>query len=65
MERNLDQLAKVQKTLIEQNTEFKRSLGVAEKKIINRNERIEDLENILHDFSSKIRIEQERYVVYP
>lgn len=58
LERNLDQLTKVQKQLVDQNINLKQSLEVSAKKISNRNERIYDLEKTFHEISEKLRSNQ-------
>ena len=61
LEKNQEQLTKVQRQLIEQNSDFKRKLALAERKITNRNERIQDLEAIVQDMSSKMGSEHDKY----
>lgn len=43
LERNLEQLTNVQKQLVEQNSNLKKEVALAERKLLTRNERIEAL----------------------
>ena len=52
--RNLDQLAIVQKQLVEQNSNLKKEVAVAEKRLLARNERITNLETLLQDAQEKL-----------
>ena len=60
LERNLEQLTKVQKQLVQDNSQLTKDLKIAERKINNRNDRIDDLERILQDLSAKMGVEQEK-----
>ncbi|GAA5910435.1 uncharacterized protein JCM6883_003008 [Sporobolomyces salmoneus] len=52
--RNLDQLNIVQKQLVEQNTALKREFALADRKLLARNERIQNLETLLQDANEKL-----------
>ncbi|GAA6062684.1 hypothetical protein JCM10212_002507 [Sporobolomyces blumeae] len=52
--RNLDQLSLVQKQLVEQNSVLKREFSLAERKLLARNERIQNLETLLQDANEKL-----------
>ena len=52
--RNLDQLTLVQKQLVEQNSSLKKDVAIAERKLIARNERIQNLEALLGDAQEKL-----------
>ncbi|CEJ04051.1 Putative Kinesin heavy chain [Rhizopus microsporus] len=54
LERNLEQLKNVQKQLVEQNSSLKKEVGVAERKLIARNDRILSLEQLLQDAQEKL-----------
>ncbi|KAG4302478.1 hypothetical protein PCK1_001314 [Pneumocystis canis] len=54
LERNLEQLTVIQKQLVEQNAILKREISVAERKLVVRNERIWNLEILLHDAQEKL-----------
>jgi kinesin family member 5 len=49
LERNLEQLTNVQRGLVEQNSTLKKEVAIAERKLQARNERIESLEQLLHE----------------
>ncbi|CED84475.1 kinesin heavy chain [Phaffia rhodozyma] len=54
LERNLDQLALVQKQLVDQNTAMKKEAAQAERKLIARNERMTSLEQLLQEADRKL-----------
>ncbi|KAJ9060783.1 hypothetical protein DSO57_1027176 [Entomophthora muscae] len=54
LERNLEQLTNVQKQLVEQNTNLKKEVHLAERKLTTRNERITSLEALLKDNQEKL-----------
>ncbi|KAJ3115489.1 hypothetical protein HDU96_000585 [Phlyctochytrium bullatum] len=61
LERNLEQLTNVQKQLVEQNSTLKKELAVAERKLLARNERIQNLEVLLHDTQKKLELQNQKF----
>lgn len=61
LEHNLDALNSVQKQLVEQNTALKKEVGVAERKLLGRNERIQNLESLLNDADTRLAQKNQRY----
>ncbi|KND01940.1 uncharacterized protein SPPG_02448 [Spizellomyces punctatus DAOM BR117] len=61
LERNLEQLTAVQKTLVEQNTTLKKEVAVAERKLSARNERIQNLETLLQDAQTKLELQNHKF----
>ena len=61
LERNLEQLTIVQKQLIDQNAMLKKTNDLSERKIVNRNERINDLEKMLHELNNKMTEDRIRH----
>ncbi|KAJ3162485.1 hypothetical protein HDU86_004967 [Geranomyces michiganensis] len=61
LERNLEQLAAVQKNLVEQNTMMKKDLIKSERQLAARNERIANLEGLLHDASTNQDLLNQKY----
>ncbi|BGP32653.1 hypothetical protein JCM10296v2_004434 [Rhodotorula toruloides] len=59
--RNLDQLTVVQKQLVDQNTVLKRDVALAERKLIARNERIQNLEALLQDANDKLNQQNAKF----
>ncbi|KAI5475516.1 kinesin family member 5 [Pseudohyphozyma bogoriensis] len=59
--RNLDQLTLVQKQLVEQNTSLKKDVAIAERKLIARNERIQNLEVALQDAQEKLNVQNAKF----
>ncbi|BGP08659.1 hypothetical protein JCM10049v2_004506 [Rhodotorula toruloides] len=59
--RNLDQLTIVQKQLVDQNTILKRDVALAERKLIARNERIQNLEALLQDANDKLNQQNAKF----
>nr|XP_019002357.1 kinesin [Kwoniella mangroviensis CBS 8507]OCF65818.1 kinesin [Kwoniella mangroviensis CBS 8507] len=54
LEHNLEQLNVVQKQLVEQNTSLKREVGETQRKLINRNDRIQLLEAALNNSEERL-----------
>ncbi|ORZ20530.1 kinesin heavy chain [Absidia repens] len=61
LERNLEQLTNVQKQLVEQNATLKKEVAVAERKLITRNERIQNLEGLLQDAQDKLISQNQKF----
>ncbi|KAJ3239060.1 hypothetical protein HDU81_006666 [Chytriomyces hyalinus] len=61
LERNLEQLTNVQKQLVEQNSTLKKEFSVAERKMAARNERIQNLESLLHDTQTKLELQNQKF----
>ncbi|KAI8621098.1 P-loop containing nucleoside triphosphate hydrolase protein [Chytriomyces sp. MP71] len=61
LERNLEQLTNVQKQLVEQNSTLKKEFSVAERKMAARNERIQNLEALLHDAQTKLELQNQKF----
>lgn len=61
LERNLEQLTNVQKQLVEQNTSLKKEVALAERKLIARNERIQNLESLLTDAQDKLLKQNDKF----
>ncbi|GAA5832586.1 hypothetical protein JCM3766R1_004253 [Sporobolomyces carnicolor] len=59
--RNLDQLNIVQKQLVEQNTALKREFALADRKLLARNERIQNLEVLLQDANEKLNSQNVKF----
>ncbi|KAK4057209.1 hypothetical protein OIO90_001704 [Microbotryomycetes sp. JL221] len=59
--RNLDQLTLVQKQLVEQNTTLKKDVAIAERKLLTRNERIQNLEMLLQDAQEKLNAQNAKF----
>ncbi|GAA5966588.1 hypothetical protein JCM8115_006881 [Rhodotorula mucilaginosa] len=59
--RNLDQLTVVQKQLVDQNSTLKRDVALAERKLIARNERIQNLEALLLDANEKVNQQNAKF----
>jgi kinesin family member 5 len=62
LERNLEQLTVVQRQLVDQNSALKKEVAIAERKLIARNERIQSLEQLLHDSQEKMVRTNHEYV---
>ncbi|WWC85238.1 uncharacterized protein L201_000100 [Kwoniella dendrophila CBS 6074] len=54
LEHNLENLNVVQKQLVEQNTSLKREIGETQRKLINRNDRIQNLEAALNNADDRL-----------
>ena len=54
LEQSLDQLSKIQKQLVDQNLELKKSMSVSEKKLLSRTEKIVALEKCLEEAQQKL-----------
>jgi kinesin family protein 5 len=61
LERNLDQLAAVQRQLADQNTSLKREVALAEKRLLARNERIMSLDTMLVEAQDKLESSNARF----
>ncbi|KAI8996690.1 P-loop containing nucleoside triphosphate hydrolase protein [Gaertneriomyces semiglobifer] len=61
LERNFEQLTAVQKNLVEQNTTLKKEIGVAERKLAARNDRIAHLEQLLNDAQVKLDLQNQKF----
>ncbi|KAI8899069.1 P-loop containing nucleoside triphosphate hydrolase protein [Globomyces pollinis-pini] len=61
LERNLQQLTNVQKQLVDQNTNLKKDIVVCERKLLTRNERIQNLETLLNDAQNKLEHQNQRH----
>ncbi|KAK2466900.1 hypothetical protein APHAL10511_001158 [Amanita phalloides] len=61
LERNLEQLTLVQKQLVDQNTALKKEAGIAERKLLARNERIQNLEALLQDADRRLSMQNQKF----
>ncbi|OAX44670.1 kinesin heavy chain [Rhizopogon vinicolor AM-OR11-026] len=61
LERNLEQLTLVQKQLVDQNSALKKEAGIAERKLLARNERIQNLEILLQDADRRLTIQNQKF----
>ncbi|KAG6376163.1 kinesin heavy chain [Boletus reticuloceps] len=61
LERNLEQLTTVQKQLVDQNSALKKEAGIAERKLLARNERIQNLETLLQDADRRLAIQNQKF----
>ncbi|TFK76420.1 kinesin heavy chain [Pluteus cervinus] len=61
LERNLEQLTLVQKQLVDQNSTLKKEAGIAERKLLARNERIQNLEAMLQDADRRLTIQNQKF----
>ncbi|KAI9324638.1 P-loop containing nucleoside triphosphate hydrolase protein [Zopfochytrium polystomum] len=61
LERNLEQLTHVQRQLVEQNASIKKELGVAERKLVARSERVSNLEALLADTQTKLELQNQKF----
>ncbi|KAG8759082.1 hypothetical protein FRC14_006704 [Serendipita sp. 396] len=61
LERNLEQLTLVQKQLVDQNTLLKKEAGIAERKLLARNERIQNLEALLQDADRRLATQNQKF----
>ncbi|KAG6890681.1 hypothetical protein C0995_005053 [Termitomyces sp. Mi166 len=61
LERNLEQLTLVQKQLVDQNSSLKKEAGIAERKLLARNERIQNLEALLQDADRRLSIQNQKF----
>ncbi|TFY82627.1 hypothetical protein EWM64_g1390 [Hericium alpestre] len=61
LERNLEQLTLVQKQLVDQNSALKKEAGIAERKLLARNERIQNLEALLQDADRRLAVQNQRF----
>lgn len=60
LERNLEQLTNVQRQLVEQNTQLKREAALADRKLSARNERIQNLEDLLQEAKQRLLTQNEK-----
>ncbi|KAL0946872.1 hypothetical protein HGRIS_013038 [Hohenbuehelia grisea] len=61
LERNLEQLTLVQKQLVDQNSSLKKEAGIAERKLLARNERIQNLEALLQDADRRLSAQNQKF----
>jgi kinesin family protein 5 len=61
LERNLEQLTLVQKQLVDQNSAPKKEAGIAERKLLARNERIQNLEALLQDADRRLALQNQKF----
>ncbi|KAF9973083.1 hypothetical protein BGZ65_009449 [Modicella reniformis] len=61
LERNLEQLTVVQKQLVDQNSALKKELALSDRKLLARNERIQNLEVILQEAQEKTGAQQRKF----
>ncbi|KZS99239.1 hypothetical protein SISNIDRAFT_435004 [Sistotremastrum niveocremeum HHB9708] len=61
LERNLEQLTLVQKELVDQNSSLKKEAGLAERKLLARNERIMNLEAMLQDADRRLVLQDQKF----
>jgi len=61
LERNLEQLTLVQKQLVDQNSALKKEAGIAERKLLARNERIQNLEALLQDADRRLALQNQKF----
>ncbi|KAH9946031.1 kinesin heavy chain [Epithele typhae] len=61
LERNLEQLTIVQKQLVDQNSSLKKEAGIAERKLLARNERIQNLEALLQDADRRLAMQNQKF----
>ncbi|EAU88524.2 kinesin heavy chain [Coprinopsis cinerea okayama7 len=61
LERNLEQLTLVQKQLVDQNSALKKEAGIAERKLLARNERIQNLEALLQDADRRLSVQNQKF----
>ncbi|GJJ12132.1 hypothetical protein Clacol_006373 [Clathrus columnatus] len=61
LERNLEQLTLVQKQLVDQNSSLKKEAGIAERKLLARNERIQNLEALLQEADRRLVAQNQKF----
>ncbi|KAI9276977.1 kinesin heavy chain [Phascolomyces articulosus] len=61
LERNLEQLTNVQKQLVEQNAQLKKEAALSDRKLIARNERIQNLETLLQEAKERLLSQNEKF----
>ncbi|QRW27687.1 kinesin motor domain protein [Rhizoctonia solani] len=61
LERNLEQLTLVQKQLVDQNSQLKKEVGIAERKLLARTERIQNLEALLQDADRRLAVQNQKF----
>ena len=63
LEQSLEQLSKIQKQLVDQNLELKKSVSCTEKKLNSRSDRIHTLERSLEEAQKKLSFSQSNAVL--
>ncbi|KAJ3551915.1 hypothetical protein NM688_g4433 [Phlebia brevispora] len=61
LERNLEQLTLVQKQLVDQNSALKKEAAIAERKLLARNERIQNLEALLQEADRRLTLSNQKF----
>ncbi|GIZ42608.1 hypothetical protein CKM354_000586800 [Cercospora kikuchii] len=61
LERNLEQLTIVQRQLVEQNTQLKKEVAIAERKLVARGERIRGLEGLVQESQEKLMLANHKF----
>ncbi|EOR00386.1 hypothetical protein E3P92_03481 [Wallemia ichthyophaga] len=61
LERNLEQLTLVQKGLVDQNQSLKKEVAIAERKLLARSERINNLEHLLQEADKRLVISNAKF----
>ncbi|KAJ7897459.1 hypothetical protein B0H13DRAFT_2521650 [Mycena leptocephala] len=61
LERNLEQLTLLQKQLVDHNSTLKKEAGIAERKLLARNERIQNLEALLQDTNRRLSLQNQKF----
>ncbi|KAI8914766.1 P-loop containing nucleoside triphosphate hydrolase protein [Powellomyces hirtus] len=61
LERNLEQLTAVQKTLVESNGMLKKDMVKMDRQLTARNERIVNLEGLLNDATTKLELQNQKF----
>ncbi|KAI8866857.1 kinesin-domain-containing protein [Ramicandelaber brevisporus] len=61
LEKNVTQLTSIQKELVEQNASIKRELGISERKLAARNDRIQNLEEMNQQLQAQFTQDRSRY----
>ncbi|KIR37533.1 kinesin [Cryptococcus deuterogattii 99/473] len=61
LEHNLEQLSAVQKQLVEQNTSFKKEVAESQRKLMSRNDRIQNLEAALSNADQRLAQKNQKY----
>lgn len=64
LERNLEQLTIVQRQLVEQNTQLKKEVAIAERKLVARGERIRGLEGLVQESQEKLMLANHKCVTF-
>ncbi|KAI9303760.1 kinesin heavy chain [Cunninghamella echinulata] len=61
LERNLEQLTSVQKQMVEQNSHLKKEMVIADRKLMAKDERINNLEGLLNDAQEQSKTQSQRF----